>query len=122
MYGNTTPQLMFIPINKIHNYQEEYYNKEYFNVDRLLKDVVKGNVSEDLNACSKTSISPDELCYFDMSELLPRFKTERNLEQKKSIEECVKMLKGFTVDDLKKAQKIIESIEKGEVADVGVNT
>lgn len=118
LYGNSTPQLMFIPINMIHNSQEEYYSSEYFNVDRLLIDVVKGKVSEDLNACSKATILPEELCYFDMSELLPRFKTERNIEQKKSIEECVKMLKGFTVDDLKKAQKLIESIEKGEVADI----
>ena len=114
IYENSTPQLMFIPVNKLNIFQEDYYD-DFYSVDMLLKDVVKSDVIGMIDICSDTTISPEGLCYFDLSELLPRVKVERNLDQKKSIEECLKMLKGFTVDDLKKAQKLIELIEKGEV-------
>lgn len=110
LYGETTPQLMFIPVSKIDSYE-----KEYEDLDQLLEDVISGQVTPDLDYCCNFSISPDGLSYFDMSELIPRLKMEHNTDQMQTIDESIERLKCFSLEDIRIATQKNNTMEDDEL-------
>lgn len=80
-YKNTTPCLMFIPVEEVginNNIKlEQYMNEEGMNL--LFNDIVSGKVNPVKNVCCKKAISPEKLSYVDLSPILPKFEIERNI-------------------------------------------
>lgn len=81
-YKDTTPCLMFIPVEEVGINDEikleQYLSDEGMNL--LFDDIISGKVNSGKNYCCKKSISPEKLSYVDLSPILPMFKIERNKE------------------------------------------
>ena len=83
-YKDTTPCLMFVPVEEV-GINDEIKLEQYLSndgMDLLFNDIISGKVNPVKNCCCKKSIPPKKLSYVDLSPILPRFKIERTIVKK----------------------------------------
>lgn len=80
-YKDTTPCLMFIPVEEV-GINDEIKLEQYLSdegMNSLFDDIISGKVNPGKNYCCKKTIAPDKLSYVDLSPILPRFKIGRKI-------------------------------------------
>lgn len=86
-YKNTSPCLMFVPVNDI-GINNILNIKTYFSeqgLEVLLNEVIDGKVFDIKNVCCKIVISPKSLSYVDLSTILPKVCIDMNSKKNKNI-------------------------------------
>ena len=116
-FGDTEPYLAFVPIKSLSNDEQiEYFKTQYIEDDYLQKHIFEeiiegGCIFFNNNACSDKDISPEDLSCVNLSPILPRFKINLKEQQReKTISDCIRKLNKLDLDDLLKAQEIIDQL------------
>lgn len=113
LFRDTTPTLLLVPAEQVEKMDMNMFY-EIYGKDKIYNDICSGEVRCNINVCCKKKIEPDKLEMIDLTPILPRFKIQRNMEKEMTLNECMKMLKGFDIEKLKKAQNLLKSLESKE--------
>ena len=112
-FGNTKPGLILVPYYEVLSDEE----KEFIsmrdtdpNLERLFMDIISCSVTEN-NQCCKKNISPEKLLAIDLSCILPKYTIKRDQENEITLSDCIRLLKGFDLTQLKKAHAFLNSLE-----------
>lgn len=117
-YGNTKPGLILVSYYEVLSNEEVEKDRKKFELiygdkrgfDYLFEDIISCHVTGN-NRCCKKNILPENLSVVDLSGILPKYIIQRNSEKEITLAECIKKLKGFNLEDLKKAQEFLRTLE-----------
>ena len=122
-FKNTKPCAILVPISEIQSKDAiqknlNFYLKE-FDPDFIFEDIISCEVvpmSIGVNQHESTRIPPEILSCIDLSPILPRSKRESPIEtvEKTTLLDCINILKGFDLENLQEAKKLINALEERE--------
>ena len=117
LYGKSRPGLILVPTKEVMPMDYLAYPRkeddEPYTLDFFIEKVIKCECCFQSNQCCDQDIAPEALSCVDLSPIIPKPNLDKQpSERRLTLEECIQMLRGFNLDDLKQAQAFLNSLGK----------